>query len=422
VDASGNFYVAGWTLSPSLPQMSGFQTINGGLYSAFIGKLNLSPISVSVSPSSATLSASQSQQFSATVSNAANTAVVWSVSPAGLGSITANGLYTAPVSIASSQTVTVTATSVVDSSKSGAATVSLATRNNLALGKTATQSSTLAAAGSAIDGNTNGAWSGGSISHTNLDLNAWWQVDLGASAAVDSITLWNRTDCCGFRLGKFWLFLSDTPFAAGDMPATLQSRAGTWASYQAASPNPSLTVSTGSFRGRYLRVQLATADYLSLAEVQVFGSFPQVNLAIGKAAQSSSVAFGGAASRAVDGVTDGNWAAGSVTHTNIETHAWWQVDLGAPANIGSLTIWNRTDCCGDRLSDYWVFVSNTPFTANDIPATLQSRAGIWGAHLISAPNPTSSIAVNAAGRYVRVQLSGSDYLHLAEVQVFGTPQ
>ena len=41
VDGLSNIYVAGWTLSPNFPVVNGFQTINGGNYSAFIGKLNL---------------------------------------------------------------------------------------------------------------------------------------------------------------------------------------------------------------------------------------------------------------------------------------------------------------------------------------------------------------------------------------------
>ena len=140
------------------------------------------------------------------------------------------------------------------------------------------------------------------------------------------------------------------------------------------------------------------------------------------ATQSSTLAGYGpstAASSAVDGNTDGNFGHGSVSHTDIVGDSWWQVDLGANATINSIAIWNRTDCCSDRLSDYWVFVSNTPFLAGDTPATLQGRAGTWSSHQTSFPNPSSTIAVNAQGRYVRVQLSSVNYLSLAEVQVFG---
>ncbi len=122
----------------------------------------------------------------------------------------------------------------------------------------------------------------------------------------------------------------------------------------------------------------------------------------------------------MDGNTDGAFFDGSVTATNFDSNAWWQVDLGASASISSIAIWNRTDCCGSRLNDYWVFVSDTPFSPTDTPATLQFRAGTWSSHQTAIPNPSIIIGSGAQGRYVRVQLTGTNYLSLAEVQVFGT--
>jgi hypothetical protein len=81
-------------------------------------------VAVSVSPTSATLSNSQTRQFSATVTGTTNTAVTWSISPS-VGTISTSGLYTAPASVTTSQTVTVRATSVADTTKSATATVSL---------------------------------------------------------------------------------------------------------------------------------------------------------------------------------------------------------------------------------------------------------------------------------------------------------
>jgi hypothetical protein len=83
-----------------------------------------SVVSVALNPSTVTLPASQTQQFTATVTGSSNTAVTWSLSPA-VGQISATGLYTAPASVASAQSVTVIATSAADSSKTGKATVSL---------------------------------------------------------------------------------------------------------------------------------------------------------------------------------------------------------------------------------------------------------------------------------------------------------
>jgi hypothetical protein len=288
--------------------------------------------------------------------------------------------------------------------------------------RVATQSSTLsgypsAGAASALDGNTDGIFFDGSVTATNLETNPWWQVDLGVSTAIGSIVIWNRTDCCGSRLGDYWVFVSDAPFLPTDTPTTLLNRLNTFGSYQATAPNPSTTI-TDSTQGRYVRVQLNGSNYLSLAEVQVFG--PGMTAPGGRVAtQSSTLPGTPSPAVAVDGTTDGSYPDGSVTATNLDSNAWWQVDLGASMSIGSIAIWNRTDCCGSRLSDYWVFISDTPFGATDTPATLQFRAGTWSSHQTTAPNPSTSIAAPTQGRYVRVQLTGANYLSLAEVQVFG---
>jgi hypothetical protein len=81
------------------------------------------PVSVSISPTSATLNGGGTQQFTATVSGTTNTAVTWSL--AGTGTLSASGFYTAPASVASQTTATVTATSQADTTKSASATVTI---------------------------------------------------------------------------------------------------------------------------------------------------------------------------------------------------------------------------------------------------------------------------------------------------------
>jgi hypothetical protein len=99
-------------------------TINGDTYSGGNGCF-LNPISISISPTSVGLYGGQTQQFTATVTNTYFTNVTWSISPAGLGSIDQSGNYTAPSLIGTQQTVTVTATSQADTTKSASATVTL---------------------------------------------------------------------------------------------------------------------------------------------------------------------------------------------------------------------------------------------------------------------------------------------------------
>jgi len=94
------------------------------------GAGTLSAVGVSISPTGATLQVGHSQQFTATVSNTSNTAVTWLVNgtvggDSTLGTISSTGLYTAPSSVPSPSSVTVTAQSVADISKSASASVSV---------------------------------------------------------------------------------------------------------------------------------------------------------------------------------------------------------------------------------------------------------------------------------------------------------
>ncbi|HEX8180893.1 MAG TPA: Calx-beta domain-containing protein [Pyrinomonadaceae bacterium] len=148
------------------------------------------------------------------------------------------------------------------------------------------------------------------------------------------------------------------------------------------------------------------------------------NLAVGKAATQSSTYTaappGGPASLAVDGNTNGNYFGNSVSSTNLDTQAWWQVDLGAKNWLDQVRVWNRTDCCPDRLSDFYVFVSDEPFGSTDANDT-QEQPGVSTYFVAGQAGSPSFVDVGRSGRYVRVQLSGANYLSLAEVEVFGKP-
>ncbi|HME33688.1 MAG TPA: choice-of-anchor D domain-containing protein [Candidatus Sulfotelmatobacter sp.] len=80
-------------------------------------------ISVSVSPTTATVASGGTEQFSAQITNTSNTAVTWSATS---GTVSTTGLFTAPT-VTATKTVTVTATSVADNTKSASATVTVNT-------------------------------------------------------------------------------------------------------------------------------------------------------------------------------------------------------------------------------------------------------------------------------------------------------
>ncbi|MCK5920689.1 MAG: discoidin domain-containing protein, partial [Methylococcales bacterium] len=176
----------------------------------------------------------------------------------------------------------------------------------------------------------------------------------------------------------------------------------------------SLSVPVG-LSGRYVRIQGADNGPIMLAEVQVF---EWINLALDGTATQVSTGFGGVATNAIDGNTDGLFGNGSVTHTNTNLQDWWQVDLGAKKPIGNIVVWNRTDAGQTGIDDSYILVSDTPFSSDNI---VTSRAEAkFEFHITAAnrPNPSISVPVDLVGRYVRIQGADNGPITLAEVQVF----
>jgi hypothetical protein len=148
---------------------------------------------------------------------------------------------------------------------------------------------------------------------------------------------------------------------------------------------------------------------------------PSVNLALNKSATQSTTYASAPASRAVDGNTNGNFFGNSVSHTDNNAQAWWQVDLGGVYPINNINLWNRTDCCPERFSNFYVLVSNDPFTSTNLSATL-NQPGVSSYYVPESAVSPTMVAVLRTGRYVRVQLVGSNYLSIAEVEVLGPPE
>src|SRR5204862_6360587 len=97
---------------------------------------------------------------------------------------------------------------------------------------------------------------------------------------------------------------------------------------------------------------LTTAAFLVCALLGVAdaqGDARGNNIALGMTARQSSTYEDWSAERAVDGVTDGNAGRRSVSHTQNDPQAWWEVDLGQSYEIDEIEIWNRTDGYSERL-------------------------------------------------------------------------
>src|SRR5262245_42730255 len=123
-------------------------------------------------------------------------------------------------------------------------------------------------------------------------------------------------------------------------------------------------------------------------------------------ATQSSEAFRGSPGRAIDGNGDGDYFHNSATHTNLQAAPWWKADLGQVSFVAAVDVYNRPDCCADRLTNFNVDVSQDGTSWIPV-ANFPGQAG----------SPTT-IPVNRDARYVRIQLVGTNYLSLAEVSIW----
>ena len=117
----------------------------------------------------------------------------------------------------------------------------------------------------------------------------------------------------------------------------------------------------------------------------------------------STTSSHGEPGRAVDGNHKQGYGDRSCTHT-YETSAgtgnWWVLDLGTRAHITFIKIWNRLDCCRERING--------------------ARVWIDGIHVAELQNSQSEyhLHVSAVGRYVRIT-QDHNVLTLCELEAYG---
>lgn len=132
----------------------------------------------------------------------------------------------------------------------------------------------------------------------------------------------------------------------------------------------------------------------------------------GRPAKQSSIEYGAAAERAVDGRTDGVFSHGSCTHTAQDDNPWWRVDLGKTMNIQHLEVFNRADCCGERLVRFEVRIGDSgEWEKNPKCGTKWS---VPQGKSIKIPCP------ELQGQYVFVVVRATMALNLCEVKVYAS--
>jgi hypothetical protein len=282
----------------------------------------------------------------------------------------------------------------------------------------------------AVDGDKNQNY-GTSCTHTNLQANPWWKVDLGSNYYIYGLKVWNRADCCGERLTTLKVQTSNDNVNFYDVD-----------DLKVAATNGGVYSFVNPFTGRYVRLMLGkpTADYLTICEVEIYGRPQNIGeiriyfiivhynsscasfysmfvlgavVSKGKSVSQSSeyAPSPGRANVAIDGNTQQNYFSSSCTHTDLQVNPWWKIDLGSEHDINLVKVWNRGDCCGERLTSLKLQASNdnVKFYDVDVLSGSTTNGGVY----------SFTRAFN--GRYVRLTLSKStaDYLTLCEVELYG---
>ncbi|XP_078661576.1 polycystin-1-like protein 2 [Branchiostoma floridae x Branchiostoma belcheri] len=116
---------------------------------------------------------------------------------------------------------------------------------------------------------------------------------------------------------------------------------------------------------------------------------PGVNVALGKAAFQTSdyedqSSGRGAARFAVNGNTNSNYLAGYCTATALEADPSWWVDLGQSYMIDRVAIFNRQDCCAERLNPFNIHIGDSDQVSEN------PKCG--GDHQIALDQPSISVS------------------------------
>ncbi len=114
----------------------------------------------------------------------------------------------------------------------------------------------------------------------------------------------------------------------------------------------------------------------------------------------------------VDGIKDGTYG----FHTGDQDNPWWQVDLGRTMPLDRVVIYNRGDGQVEKRAAHMVLLLSDD--GRNWRRAYQHDGTVFGGQRDGRPLRIPLGGTTA--RFVRIELPGRQYLHLDEVEVYGT--
>jgi len=266
------------------------------------------------------------------------------------------------------------------------------TYGNIALGKTATVSTTNPGYGYGAGNLTDGEYTNNSRWFSDYGSPQWMEVDLGGDYVVDQVVVSQFTDRIGDWNVEVWNGSSWTQVAS-DVSQSGQN---------------DITASFAPVVASKVRFNITTQYlYLKVFEFEVYGSeyvpAPYENVALGKTATVSSTNPGygyGAAN-----LTDGEYSNNSRWFSDYGSPQWAEVDLGGSHTIDQVVLSQYTDRIGDWNVEVWNGSSWT-----------QVASGLS----VSGENNITATFTAVSATKVRFNIT-SQYLYLKvhEMEVYG---
>ena len=128
--------------------------------------------------------------------------------------------------------------------------------------------------------------------------------------------------------------------------------------------------------GRYIRLDYTRQDCLNLAQILVFSSEGGPNIITQQTKVTKSSGYTGDVSPSQNFVNQMGAVFGNNVHTSCNDVPWIEVDLGSTITIYKIVVWNRTDCCQERILGTVLSVLNEErekiYISNPIRTTNQS--------------------------------------------------